>query len=183
MMLDDQVLIRDKYLIDELRDFTEDGADGEGAHDDMVMAFAIALYCGHEGEFEEKRQRPNTAPKDQNNYIVYKMQVMDGMQIPVELFRSASPFEAEKFSKTRIGSYIVNEHGAMADLVVKGKKVRVPADFQNTAYSPVHDKPGTRNQMFREGTPAEFIDSQSVAEFERQEDEEMSDNDNWKWAQ
>ena len=38
MMLDDQVLIRDKYLIDEFRDFTEDGAEGEGAHDDFVMA-------------------------------------------------------------------------------------------------------------------------------------------------
>ena len=58
MMLDDQVVIRDKYLIDEFRDFTEDGAEGEGAHDDFCMSFMIALYCGHEGEFEERRQRP-----------------------------------------------------------------------------------------------------------------------------
>ena len=183
MMLDEQVILRDKFLIDELRDFSDDlEADGDGAHDDYVISAMIALYCGHEGEFEERRQRPVESAKDLNNYIVYKMQMMDGMQIPVKLFQSASPFEAEKFSKTRIGSYIVNEHGAMADLVVKGKKVRVPADFQNTAYSPIHDRPGTRNQMFSEGTPAEFIDSQSVADYEAQQgDEETSDSEGWKW--
>jgi hypothetical protein len=193
MMLDDQVLIRDKYLIDELRDFTEDGAEGEGAHDDLVMSAMIALYCGHEGEFEERRQRPAEAAKDKNNYIVYKMQVMDGMQIPVKLFQSASPFEAEKFAKKKIGSYIINEHGAMADLVLKRKNEkgelesvtkRVPADFQNTAYSPIHDRPGTRQRMFDEGIPAEMIDSESAAEFDaRQEDEELvSDSDSWKWS-
>ena len=49
----------------------------------------------------------------------------------------------------------------------------MPADFQNTAFSPDHDKPGTRQQMFDEGIPAEFIDSQSAADFEaRQEDDE-----------
>ena len=184
MMLDNQVIIRDRYLIDELRDFTEDGAEGEGAHDDIVMAFAIALYCGHEGEFEEKRQKPTAGPKDQNNYIVYTRGV-EGM--PVECFRSASPFEAEKFSKKKIGSWIVNEHGAMADLKIskKGemKTVRVPADFQNTAYSPIFDKPGTRQRMFDEGIPAEMIDSQSAAEFDarEQEEEANSDAESWKW--
>jgi hypothetical protein len=179
-------------VIDELRDFTEDGAEGEGAHDDLVMSFMIALYCGHEGEFEERRQKPAESKKDQNAYVVYKLQIADGMQIPVELFRSVSPFEAEQFSKKRIGSYIVNEHGAMADLVMKKKvndkgemvqvKMRVPADFQNTAYSPIHDKPGTRQQMFDEGIPAEFIDSGNVAEREaRQEEEEISDSESWKW--
>jgi hypothetical protein len=181
MMLDDQVLIRDRYVVDELRDFTEDGAEGEGAHDDYVMSFMIALYCGHEGEFEERRQRPTETVKDKNNYIVYSKGV-EG--IPVKLYESASPFEAEKFSKSRIGSWIINEHGAMADLVVNGKKVRVPADFQNTAYSPIHDKPGTRQQMFNEGIPAESIDSQSVGEFEaRQEDEDLvNDSESWKWS-
>ena len=194
MMLDDQVIIRDKYLIDELRDFSDDlEADGEGSHDDLVISFMIALYCGHEGEFTERRQRPEEAAKDQNTYIVYKMQIADGMQIPLELYRSKSPFEAERFSKKQIGSWIVNEHGAMADLDVNriDKKtgqpihsIRVPADFQNTAFSPIHDRPGTRQQMFREGTPAEMIDSDSVAEYDaRQEDEEMvGDSDSWKWS-
>jgi hypothetical protein len=189
-MGDDQIIIYDRYFIEELKDFEEDGA--EEGHDDRVMAMMIAIYCGHEGEFQEIRQRPSSVAKDRNNYIVYKMQVMDGMQIPVKLFQSASPFEAEQFSKKRIGSYIVNEHGAMADLVLKRKndqgelvevKKRVPADFQNTAYSPIHDKPGTRQRMFDEGIPAEMIDSQSVGEFEsRQEDEELvNDSESWKW--
>jgi hypothetical protein len=183
MMLDDQVIIRDKYLIDELRDFTEDGAEGEGSHDDLVISFLIALYCGHEGEFEERRQKPAEAKKDQNNYIVYSK---GAEGVPVKVFESASAFESEKFAKKRIGSYIVNEHGAMADLKISNKgevkTVRVPADFQNTAYSPIFDKPGTRRQMFDEGVPAEMIDSQSAAEFDaRQEDEEMSDSDSWKW--
>jgi hypothetical protein len=183
MMLDDQVLIRDKYVIDELRDFTEDGAEGEGAHDDYVISFMIALYCGHEGEFEERRQRPAAPKGDQNTYVVYKAEfdLGLGVKVPVELFRSNSPFEAEKFSKRRIGSYIINEHGAMADLVVKGKKVRVPADFQNTAFSPIHDRPGSRQQMFDEGVPAEMIDAQGVADFEARQEEEEAGNDNEAW--
>jgi hypothetical protein len=183
MMLDDQVIIRDKYLIDELRDFTEDGAEGKDAHDDFVMSFAIALYCGHEGEFEERRQRPQESAKDQNKYIVYAKGV-DG--IDVKQFESASPFEAEKFSKRKIGSWIVNEHGAMADLKIKtkaGEKTfRVPSDFQNTAYSPVHDAQGRRRQMFDEGIPAELIDSQTEAEYgARLEEEESSDDHSWKY--
>ncbi len=186
MMLDNQVVIRDKYLIDELRDFTEDGAEGEGAHDDIVIAFAIALYCGHEGEFEERRQKPQAKKSDENNYIVYKYSLVDNMQIPVEQFRSSSPHEAEKFSKRIVGSWNVNEHGAMADLKIskKGemKTVRVPADFQNTAFSPIFDKPGTRQRMFDEGVPAEMIDLQSAAEFDAREDEETSnDSDSWKY--
>lgn len=193
MMLDDQVIIRDRFVLDELRDFSDDlDAEGDGAHDDYVISVMIALYCGHEGEFEERRQKPAETAKDQNNYIVYKMQVADGMQIPVELFRSASPHEAETFSKKRIGSYIVNEHGAMADLVMKRKnekgelvetKKRVPADFQNTSYSPIFDKPGTRQQMFDEGIPAEFIDSQTAADYDSRHDREevMSDADSWKY--
>jgi hypothetical protein len=183
MMLDDQVIIRDKYLIDEFRDFTEDGAEGDGAHDDLVMSFMIALYCGHEGEFEERRQKPTAAAKDQNNYIVY---VKGAEGVPVKMFESASPFEAEKFSKRKIGSWIVNEHGAMADLQFKTKTgiktVRVPADFQNTAYSPIHDKPGTRQQMFDDGIPAEMIDAQTAAQYDtRQEDDTVNDSEAWKY--
>ena len=150
------------------------------------MSFMIALYCGHEGEFEERRNKPQEAKKDQNNYIVY---VQAGPRESRSIdFQSASPFEAEKFSKKHIGSWIVNEHGAMADLKIskKGevKTVRVPADYQNTSYSPIHDKPGTRRQMFEEGIPAEFIDQQSAAEFDaRQEEEDATDDEqSWKWA-
>lgn len=182
-MGDELVIIPDKYFMEELKDFSEDGA--EEGHDDRVMAMMIAVYCGHEGEFEDIRHKPSAPQKDQNTYIVYKMEVDLGLgvQVPVELYRSNSPFEAEKFSKKRIGSYIVNEHGAMADLVVGGKKVRVPADFQNTAFSPIHDRPGTRQQMFDEGIPAEMIDSQGVADFEaHQEEEEVSSSEEaWKY--
>jgi len=192
MMLDNQVLIRNKYLIDELRDFTEDGAEGEGAHDDIVMAFIIALYCGHEGEFEERRQRPVEGKKDENNYIVYKRVIFEGMPVQVEQYRSSSPFEAEKFSKRMIGSYIVNEHGAMADLVLKRrnekgelveKTVRVPSDFQNSRFSPIHDRPGTQQQMFEEGIPDELINAESVAEYESRHDGEevMNDAEAWKY--
>jgi len=184
MMTDDQVILPDKYFIDELRDFTEDGAEGEGAHDDFVMSTMIALYCGHEGEFQERRNGPAVVPKDQNNYIVY---VRGAEGIPTQVFQSSSPSEAEKFAKRRIGAWIINEHGAMADLKISSKgemkTVRVPADFQNTAFSPVHDRPGTRQQMFDEGIPAEMIDSQGVADFEarKEDDEVMSDADSWKW--
>ena len=78
-MLDNQVIIPDKYLIEELRDFSEDGAEEKG-HDDRVMAMMIALYCGHEGEFEDIRHKPSAAQKDQNNYIVYKMEVDLGLE-------------------------------------------------------------------------------------------------------
>ena len=135
-------------------------------------------------DVQERRQRPAETAKDQNNYVVY---VKGAEDIPTKVYESSSPFEAEKFSKKRIGSWIVNEHGAMADLKIKTKAgektVRVPADFQNTGFSPIHDRPGSRQQMFDEGYPAEMIDSQSVGEFEaRQEEEELvNDSESWKW--
>jgi hypothetical protein len=114
------------------------------------------------------------------------------MPVQVEQYRSSSPFEAEKFSKRMIGSYIVNEHGAMADLVLKRKNeegklvektVRVPSDFQNSRFSPIHDRPGTQQQMFDEGVPAEFIDSQTAADYDSRHasEEVMSDADAWKY--
>ena len=154
-------------MLDELRDFSDDlDAEGDGAHDDYVISVMIALYCGHEGEFEERRQKPAETAKDQNNYIVYKRQVQMECRSRWSYSGQLLRIEAETFSKKRIGSYIVNEHGAMADLVMKRKnekgelvetKKRVPADFQNTSYSPIFDKPGTRQQMFDEGIPAELI--------------------------
>lgn len=171
-MLEDQIIIRNKYFIDELRDFTEEGADGEGAHDDICMGFMIALYCSHEGEFSERRNKPTPMRSDANEFIVLNRE-------SVVLLKTNSQTEAERFSKKIIGSSIVRKSGAKADIVLKGKTVKVPADFQNTVWSPVHDGDGTARKLYEEGHSPEEIDSEMIAEYESQQEEIENDPEAW----
>ena len=175
VILDDSIKIRDKYLIDELRDFTEDGAEGDGAHDDYVMAFMIALYCGHEGEFEQMRSKPSSVHANSN---MFKVMDRNG----VIMMETNDMESAERFCSKRIGSYIERESKATAKLDVGGKVIDVPSDFQNTAYSPIHDKDGSRRQMYDDGIPAEMIDYESVSAYEAQQDLISSSSDDaWKY--
>lgn len=161
--------IPDAKTIDEFRDFTEDGADGEGAHDDYVMALMIAEYCAHEGEFQDNlSSQAKKEPEDANEF-----QILD--RNGVVQFVCKSQGEAEFKAKKIIHSQIVRKAGAKADLVVNGKKFRIPSDFQNTDHS-IFDKDGVARQMQEDGIPSEQITPELMAEYEaNQEDTEESE--------
>lgn len=174
-MRDDQILIRDRYTIDEFRDFTEDGALGEGAHDDYVMALCIALYCGHEGEFNERQSTRKEEPKEANKFYI-----MD--RFGTRIAETNSQNEAERISKKHPGSSIQRIAGATALLPIAGKKIKVPGDLYNTDYSPIHDKEGTAHKLhYDEGIPEDEITPEMIAEFDEQQEEMENNPEAWKY--
>lgn len=172
----DAIEIPCKFTLDEFRDFSDDlEAEGDGAHDDYVMALLIAEYCAHEGEFQEKRGEAKKKVADGSNtfQILDRNGVIQG--------ETHSQVEAERQSKKIIGSSIRRTAGAKADIVVKGMKIKVPADFQNTEYSPVHDGEGTHRKMFEDGMGAEEITPEAVAEYEAQQEALEENPDAWMY--
>jgi hypothetical protein len=159
-----------KFTIDEFRDFSDDlEADGDGAHDDFVMALMIALYCGHEGEVNERHNKPAAPPPSANKFFVFNRE-------NVLQLETTSQAQAELTASKIIGSRIERIAGATAILKVGEKKIPVPADYQNTAHSPIHDKEGTAHKLhYDEGVPEEEITSQMIAEYDQRE-EEMEEN-------
>lgn len=177
LFLDDLVIIRDKYTMDEFNDFTEDGAEGEGAHDDYVMALMIALYCGHEGEMGRRQEERSKAVDPTAN----QFKILD--RFGTIIATTSSQNEAERVSKKHMGSMIVRESGATASVTLAGRKHKVPADYANTDFSPVHDKPGTaRDLHYEEGISAEDITPELIAEYEAEQEQIENSEDAWKYS-
>ena len=174
---DDQIKIRCRFTVDEFRDFTEDGAEGDGAHDDFTMAILIALYCGHEGEFNERQTKKKEEREDANTFTV---KFRDGITI---IATTTSQNEAERVAKRHPGSTIERKSGATATLEVAGKKFKVPSDFQNTEFSPIHDKEGIAHRLhYEEGIPEEDITPEMMQDFEDEQEALENSEDSWKYV-
>jgi hypothetical protein len=179
-LLDDEIEINCKFTMDEFRDYTEEGAIGEGAHDDLVDALLIAVYCAHETEVRERQEGTRQPQKvfDSNSFQIVN-------RLGAIITQTNSQAEAERLSKKHIGSSIVRTAGATASIVLAGASRRVPADLQNTDHSPVHDKQGSAHRLhYEEDVPAEDITSERIAEFEAEEEaqEQDEDADAWKYV-
>lgn len=176
--LDDLIRIRCKFTMDEFNDYTENGAEGDGAHDDMVDALMIAIYCAHEGEVRERQDgnRKATAPTDGNTFFVKD-------RFGTIVAETNSQTEAERISRKHVGTTITRKAGASANIVLAGKKFKVPADLQNTDHSPIHDKQGSAHKLhYDEDVPAEEITAERIAEFEEMEESMENDPDAWKYV-
>lgn len=182
--LEDTIIINDRYTMDEFNDYTEEGALGEGAHDDYVDALMIALFCGHEGEVIERREgaRKEVPGATEPN----RFRVLD--RNGVVMHEGNDQRIAELASAKIVGSQIERTATATAELVRMSrasgekKKVRIPADFQNTEFSPVYDKPGTAKKLNEEeGIPPEAITPEMIAEFEEQEEARENDPNSWMY--
>jgi hypothetical protein len=172
-LIDDLLDIPDKFTVDEFYDFTEDGSEGDGARDDFMMSLHIALYCGHENEYREMREGNNKqeSTKQQNEF-----KVLDRFGTIIQ--STNSQHEAERVSNKNIGSSIVRTAGATATVNLKGLgKRKVPADRQNTDYSPVFDGDGTAARMFEDGVPAEEITAEAIQQYEADQAELDSDDE------
>lgn len=176
-LLEDTIIINDRFTMDEFNDYTETGAEGAGAHDDRVDALMIALYCGYEAERRDRREgKQHAKPQETPNEFV----VMDRNGVIMK--QTNSQTEAEQFSKRVIGTTIRRKAGAKANLQIGGRTVKIPADFQNTDWSPIHDKEGSHKKMFDEGVAPEDITPQAVAEYEEElEDTESNDPNSWMY--
>lgn len=177
MFLDDQIRIRCKYTMDEFNDFTEDGAEGDGAHDDYVMALMIAIYCLHEGEINQRQQDRDKKPDPTRN----SFKIVDRFNTIIATTTSQN--EAERISKKHIGSSIDRTAAATANITLAGKKRKIPSDFANTDFSPIHDKMGTAHRLhYDEDVAEEDITPEMIAEAEAEEEEVENDPDAWRFT-
>ena len=178
--LEDSIIINCKWTMDEFNDYTEEGARGKGAHDDMVDALLIALFCGHEGEVKARQEgvRQHQPKEDADRYFV-----RDWSGTLVEDpkgFTTAQ--EAERVSKKYPKSSIFKVAGASASVVLAGTKRKVPADLQNTEFSPIHDKDGpAHNLHYEEEVPAEDITPDMIRDYEEAQEELENSPEAWKW--
>jgi hypothetical protein len=174
-LLDDLLDIPDRFTVDEFYDFTEDGAEGDGAHDDFQMSLHIALYCGHENEYREMREGTSKqeSTKQQNEF-----KILDRFGTIIQ--STNSQHEAERVSKKNIGSSIVRTAGATAVVNLKGiGKRRVPSDLQNSDWSPVFDGDGTAARMHEDGMSPEEITPEAIQQYEIDMEEMEDDENSW----
>lgn len=176
--LDDLIHIRCKHTMDEFNDYTEEGAVGDGAHDDYVDALMIAIYCAHEAEVRE-RQDGNKKPAAEGE--VNKFYIKDRFNTIIA--ETTSQTQAQSIAKKHVGCTIERVAGATAMITLAGKKRKVPSDFANTDFSPIHDKTGTAHRLhYEEDIPAEEITPEMIQEFEEAEEDTSTDPDAWKYA-
>lgn len=175
-LLEDEIIINDKYTMDEFNDYTDEGAKGDGAHDDYVDGLCIALYCGTEGEARARREgKPKKVNENANNFKVKD-------RFGTVIAETTSQQQAEHLSKKHVGSYIDREAGATAMITIAGRRAKVPADYANTDHSPIHDKTGTAHRLhYEEGVEEELITAEMIADFEEAEESNEADPDAWKY--
>jgi len=174
-LIDNQIVIRDRFTMDEFNDFTEDGAEGDGAHDDYVISLMIAYYCGHEGEESQRQQDKSKAPPANSN--LFKVKDRWGTIIA----QTTSMNEAQRTAKAHPGSTIERTAGATANIQLGGKTFKIPADRQNTDCA-VYETNRSAAKMMDEGFEAEELTPEAIQEFERQQDELEDDPESWKWV-
>jgi hypothetical protein len=175
--LEDTIQINCRFTMDEFNDFTEEGAKGSGAHDDYVDAIMIALYCAYEMQRRNRREGvlKKKVPETANEFIVVDRN-------GTVMLQTNSQTQAEQFSKRIIGTTIRRNAGAKADLQVGEKTFKIPADFQNTEFSILHDKDGPAKQLYDDGIPGEDITPEMIAEYEGELEEPEEDTENaWKY--
>lgn len=176
-LVENTIIIPDRHTVDEFNDFTEDGAEGEGAHDDMIDALMIALYCAHENEVRDISEGKVKEPGESKANI---FEIKDRFGTVIET--TTSQKEAQAIAKKHLGSITERTNASTATVMIRGKKRKVPADFFNTEYSPVHDGDGTVRQMYEDGWEPEDLTPEVVAEYEAQREALEEDPEAWKYV-
>lgn len=178
-LLEDAIDIPCKWTMDEFMDYTEEGAVGDGAKDDLVDGILIALYCLYESEVRDRhegRKKSLQAESPNEFHIVDRFNTI--------IHKTTSQQDAQRVSAKNIGSSIVRHMGATAFTTVHGKKQPVPSDLQNTDFSPIHDKQGTAHRLhYEEDVPEELITQEMIADFEEAEEAaSTTEDDAWRWV-
>ena len=179
-LLEDLLIINDKWTVDEFNDYTEDGARGEGAHDDLVDALCIALYCMHEAEIKDRHEGKKKVVKQ--NADMFYVQNRFGAIVA----ETTSETEAISLLRKKIGLSITRVSGATANVIITTKEglrqYPVRADYQNTDYSPIHDKQGSAHKLhYDEGFEEEEITQEMINEYESMQEEMENDPESWRY--
>jgi hypothetical protein len=152
-LMEKTIIIRSEDLIDEMMAFTrEEGEEkfmGRGTHDDRVMSICICRYCAHEFDYADQTNSKSRASVATNETF-YIFDEQNRLR-----FHTGDREAAEMHVRTHPG------------WAMRGEPQK--KDYANTDYSPIHDKAGLHQEMYRAGVKAEEIpvDVSMYADFNR----------------
>jgi intein/homing endonuclease len=181
--LEDSLVINCKWTMDEFNDYTEEGARGKNAHDDLVDALQIALFCGHEGEVKTASMGKREKTSSQHEPDRYFVHDRWGTRIEKADVGFESLAEAERVAKKYPGSFIQRASNATAMIELAGTKRKVPGDMYNTDYSEIHDDQtsSAHKLHYDRGVPEPDITPQMVEEFEQEQEDLENSAESWKY--
>lgn len=148
-LLEDAIVIRSQYALDELRRCVKDGItfSGLGGHDDAAVSLCIALYCLRQTMPELRVQATSGDPKNQTPSRDARMSggaAVYGVYDNLFRLRSQTPdlLKAQAFIEKNPGYQI--------------KKIMVSK--ANTSWSSIHHGTGIESEIYRQGG----VDSWSI---------------------
>lgn len=140
-LLEDQIVIRSQYLLDELRRCVKDGVTfaGLGGHDDSAVAMCISLFCLRQTMPElrvqatsgdAQNQTPTRGARPTGGSVVY------GIYDPMFRLRTQTPDLA------KAQDFIAKNPGYAIKPIQVSKA--------NTAFSVIHHGDGIENELYRQ---------------------------------
>jgi hypothetical protein len=167
-IMEKTVTLYSQELLTQMLHFTadEDGSkfQGQASNDDRVMAMQICLWCAHDSDYgRQAAMAPNTGSEAHKKYYV-----IDDVNRVV--------FTSQQKDEAYAAAYVKGEARNIKGEIIPTHAVMRPGwsvahmpnkkDFNNSDFSPVHDKAGPRAQIHAFGVPAESIRLDNIQEWE-----------------
>ena len=160
------VVLYSMDLLTQMLHFTaeEEGSkfQGQATNDDRIMAFQICIWCAHDSDYgKQAAMAPKTGGEGSKKYYV-----IDDVGRIVHTTEQKDEAYAAAYVNTgarNIKGETIETHAVMRpgwSIAHRPNK----KDFNNTDFSPVHDKPGPRQRMHAFGFPAESIRLDNIDE-------------------
>jgi hypothetical protein len=140
-LLEDQIIIRSQYLLDELRRCVKDGItfSGLGGHDDAAVAACIALYCLRQTMPE---MRVQATSGDAQNQTPDRGARLTGGACVYGIYDSLYRLRSQTPDLLKAQAFVEKNPGYMIKKIMVSKA--------NTAYSPIHHGTGLENEMYKQ---------------------------------
>lgn len=166
-IMEKNVILRSYDLLDQMMDFSseEEGSkfEGQNTNDDRVMSSMICLWCAHDSDYGKQAAMVPKADGGHKKYYV-----IDDVNRVV--------FTSEQKDEAYAAAYVKTEARNVKGEVIPTHAVMRPGwsvahrpnkkDFNNSDFSPVHDKAGPRAQIHAYGVPAESIRLDNLQDWE-----------------
>jgi hypothetical protein len=167
-IMEGTVVLRSEELLKQMLHFSaeEEGTkfSGHGTNDDRCMSMMICLWCAHDSDYgKQAAMEPRTDVGQKKFYVI------DNLGRIVQQCEQKDEALAAVYAGT--GSENTRPIWKPGWSIAQSPTRK---DFNNTEFSPVHDRSGPRQRMYAYGVPAERIRLDNVQDFES-----LQEFDNW----
>jgi hypothetical protein len=140
-LLEDQIIIRSQYLLDELRRCVKDGItfSGLGGHDDAAVAACIALYCLRQTMPELRVQATSG---DAQNQTPDRGARVTGGAVIYGLYDQLFRLRGQTPDLSKAQAFVEKNPGYQIKTIIVSKA--------NTAYSPIHHGTGIESELYKQ---------------------------------